>query len=76
MRKQVLPVLLKPRPTPGLPGQVVSMGPVYNDFWSRAPATPLPDTCVFLSEGDSNATFLPDEGDCGGNVYNDVVNLS
>ena len=56
-------------------GQVVSIGPVYSDFLSKNPATPLFDTCVFLSEGDSTATFLPDEGDCGGNVYNDVVNL-
>ena len=69
LRKQVLPVLLKPRPTLGnFSGQVVSIGPVYSDFWSEGPATPLFDTFVFLSEGDNTATFLPDEGDCGGNV--------
>jgi len=71
LRKQVLPVLLKPRPTPDFSGQVVSIGPVYN-----GPAKPLFDACVFLNEGDSTATFLPNEGDCGGNVYNDVVNFS
>ena len=76
LRKQVLPMLLKPRPTPDFSGQVVSIGPVYRDFWSDGPATPLFDACVFLSEGDSTATFLPSEGDCGGNVYNDVVNFS
>ena len=76
LRKQVLPVLLKPRPMQDLSGQVVSIGPVYNDFWSEGPATPLFDACVFLSEGDSTATFLPSEGDCDGNVYNDVVNFS
>ena len=76
LRKQVLPVLLKPRPTTDFSGQVVSIGPVYSGFWSEGPAAPLPDTCIFLSEGDSTATFLPSEGDCGGNVYNDVVNFS
>jgi len=69
-------MLLKPRPTPDFSGQVVSIGPVYRDFWSEGLATPLFDACVFLSEGDSTATFLPSEGDCGGNVYNDVVNFS
>ena len=69
-------MLLKPRPTPDFAGQVTSIGPVYSDFWSEGPATPLFDTCVFLSEGDSTATFLASEGDCGGNVYNDVVNFS
>ena len=34
----------------------------------------MPFACVFLFEGDRTATFLPNEGDCGGNVYNDVVN--
>ena len=53
----------------------MSIGPVYSGLRSEGPATLLFDTCVFLSEGDSTATFLPNEGDCGGNVYNDVVNL-
>lgn len=72
----MFPVLLKPRPIPDFGGQVVSIGPVYSDFWSGGPATPLFDACIFLREGDSTATFLPSEGDCGGNVYNDVVNFS
>lgn len=71
-----MPVLLKPRPTVDFAGQVVSIGPVYRDFWSETPAAPLFDACVFLSEGDSTATFLPNEGDCGSNVCNDVVNFS
>ena len=56
-------------------GQVVSIGLLCSDFRSDGPATPLLDTCVFLSEGDSTATFLLSEGDCGGNVCNDVVNF-
>jgi hypothetical protein len=74
LRKQVLPELLKPRPTLVFAGQVVSIGPVCNGFWSEGPATPLFNACVFLSEGDNTATFLLNEGDCGGNVYNYVVN--
>lgn len=61
----MLPVLLKPRPTLDLGGQVVSIGPVYSDFWSEGAAAPLFNTCIFLSEGD-----------CGSSVCNDVVNLS
>ena len=76
LRKQVLPVLLKPRPTLEFGGQVVSIGLVCNSLRPEGPAAPLLDTCVFLSEGDSTATFLPSEGDCGGNVCNDVVNFS
>ena len=71
----MFPVLLKPRPTLDFGGQVVSIEPVQSDFCWEGPAIPLFDTCVFLSEGDNTATFLPNEGDCGGKVYNDVVNF-
>jgi hypothetical protein len=42
-------------------GQVVSIGAVCKDFSSGRPATLL--ACVFLTEGDSIATFLPGESD-------------